>query len=167
MTAQTASPVARPARPTAEPVAEPPSLPWRRSDLHQAITLAVLGGIVVLTGWEGISQTDDFNTQLLWIVVGAAGVIVAGVGAALWLTAGFRNLRTRMLALPAETARRLSVLDAPPAASAAPLSSAYVTADSMTRWHRAACPLVAGKQGLRAIDPTTMPQLRPCGVCTP
>lgn len=166
MTAQTASPAAMRVRPT-DPVADPPSLPWRRSDLHQAITLAVVGAIVVLAGWEGISQTDDFNTQLLWIVVGAAGVIIAGLGAALWLVAGFRNVRARMLALPAETARRVSVLDASSAAPAATVSSGYVTADGMTRWHRVDCPLAAGKQGVRAIDPMKSPQLRPCGVCTP
>ena len=167
MTAQIASPVAMHARPTVEPVAEPPSLPWRHRDLHHAITLASVGAIVLLAGWEGISQTDDFNTQLLWIVVGAAGLILAGLGAALWLTAGFRNVRSRMLALPAETARRLSVLDAPSAAPVAAPVSGYVTADGMTRWHHAACPLVAGKRGIHAIDPTATPELRPCGVCAP
>ncbi len=180
MTAQTASPAAvrprsvrstTPERTTSKQQVTPeqlPSLPWRRSDLRQLVTLASVGAIVMLLGWEGVSETDDYNTQLIWIVVGASGLIVAALGAGLWLSAGFRNVRERMLAVPDETAAYLAMLDGAPAPERDRASVAgLVTAPGMTRWHHADCLLVQGKRGLRTVDPAREPELRACDVCNP
>lgn len=144
-----------------------PLAPWRLTDVFVLYAGAVVGATVVLLGWWGASGSLALSTQVMWVTVGVAGVLFAGVCSTAWLVSGRRAVGQRQQQLLGAWA---SVAAAAPAAATddEPVTAdrPIVTGSGMTRYHRPDCPLVAGKD----VAPIAAPDaaaLRPCGVCRP
>jgi len=140
--------------------------PWRTADLLRAAGLAAAGLTGLALTWYGASDQPDWADQLPWASLGVAATAIALLGLVSWLLAGLRRVRRlRREVLPllaASAAPRRSVS----AAAVTPIGAALVTAPGMTRFHRPACPLAAGKpvQPVRP-DDAVGAGLVPCGVC--
>ncbi len=135
-----------------------------------ALRLLVLAGIVAIAiGWAQASNTVEVSSQVEWAPVGLAGAAVVAAGL----------LGSVLVARQAVAVRlgHLTPYMAEPQVDPVPLTTAAVTAGvaeplvaagSMARFHRASCPLTAGKP-VRPESRQAHEQAgrRPCGVCAP
>jgi hypothetical protein len=142
-------------------------VPWRLPNLLLLTTTTTVGLLLVLVAWAGASGSVQIDTQVRWVNVGTAGVIVLGCGNVLWFLSGrravgeLRRLVTSRLR-PAVHGHADSV-----AADAAP-AGVLVATQKMSRYHLAACPLAAGKAAVPATEAAHRAAgRRPCGVCLP
>ena len=141
--------------------------PWRSADLLRAAALAGAGLAGLALTWYGAAGRADWVDELPWACAGVAATTVAVLGLVSWLVAGLRRVRRlRCDVLPLVQAAA-AVRPAVRPAAAAPLADGgFVTAPGMTRFHRPACPLAAGKP-VRPLRPGEAggAGLVPCGVC--
>jgi 4-amino-4-deoxy-L-arabinose transferase-like glycosyltransferase len=143
--------------------------PWRTGDLLLAAGLAAAGLTGLALTWYGASDQPDWADQLPWASLGVAATTIALLGLVSWLVAGLRRVRRlRREVLPLLAANAAPRRSASGAAVTA-IGTALVTAPGMTRYHRPACPLAAGKpvQSVRPVRPDEADGagLVPCGVC--
>lgn len=133
--------------------------PWRRVD-----RVIVLGGCVLgllglgICSWGGSGEID-LSVQMRWLLGGIFAVTVSSLSLAFWLFSGLRMVRLEMA--------RLHRMIHPAYPEAAAISGGgFVTVAGMVRYHRADCPLVAGKN-VRVLDAATIAaeSLRECGAC--
>ena len=143
--------------------------PWRLGDVLRLYAGSAIGAIVLLLAWWGTSGSIVLSTQVTWLAAGVGGLLVAGAFNTAWLVSGRRTLGQRQQQL----LERWATSDAGPVAGAmrshdGAAPSVVVSSPTMTRYHRADCPLVAGKD-VAPIDSTADEDLerRPCGVCRP
>jgi multisubunit Na+/H+ antiporter MnhG subunit len=120
------------------------------------------GVLLVLIGWHGASRTPNVYEQLPYLISGGElGSTLALLGALLyfgrWLAALVREQRTQGAAIVAAI-ERLEARLAPPA----PVALVRTARGDLV--HRADCPLVAGKAGLRSAAKGSGPS---CRVCRP
>jgi hypothetical protein len=136
--------------------------PWRTGDLLRAAGLAAAGLTGLALTWYGASDQPDWPDQLPWASLGVAATTVALLGLVSWLVAGLRRVRRlRREVVPLLAAA--AVLRSARATAVMPIGTAVVTAPGMTRFHRPACPLAAGKP-VQPVRPDGA-GLVPCGVC--
>jgi hypothetical protein len=143
------------------------SVPWQVPDLLRLYLANISGMLLIVVAWFEASGAASQDAQILWLDVGIVGVIVAGAGNVLWLLTGRRAVGELRRALTPALMARFSqpTAQAGPAASAADPRQ-LVTGADMTRYHRADCLLVAGKELRAAPEETHRARgLRPCQVC--
>jgi hypothetical protein len=145
--------------------------------------LLPLGLLLVLLGWLGASRTVLVFEQLPYLISGGllgVALVVAGgfVYFAYWLTLLVRESRRGREELAAALARvevLLADAAARPVAGAAADGTAapgahgpgrLVATRTGTMLHRAACQVVAGREGLREVAPDA-PGFTPCRICEP
>ena len=62
---------------------------WDRS---AALILTIVGAIMLISGWVGVSGTNVLSLQAPYVVSGGlGGIFVLGVGATLWISADLRD----------------------------------------------------------------------------
>lgn len=138
------------------------SLPWGMSDLLAVYATTFSGLLLVFLAWFETSASVRLKNQVHWTNVGVAGVIVLGAGNLLWLLRGKRATgQLRRLVLAAVPVDDESPIDIP-------RTGPLVAGPDMTRFHRADCPLVAGKRVSAAGREAHVRAGRAaCGVCLP
>ena len=134
-----------------------------------------LGLILIFLGWMGASHTPNLYEQIPYSISGGMlglGVVFAGGFAyfAYWMTqlvhatrrdtAETRAVLERIEALLSGGATASSVV-----ADLVP-SREYVATAKGTLYHRPECASVAGKQGVKKVDPSKT-TLSPCKICNP
>lgn len=144
------------------------TVPWRVGDLSVMAGANLIGLIGLLVAWFGGSGTVDVGSQLAWLRLGIAAVVVAGVGNAQWILAGMRAIGQR---------RREVLTRAPRAAlrpavavvgSQAGSADELVSGPQMTRYHRPECPAATGRRVEAApLESHLDESRRPCGICRP
>jgi hypothetical protein len=135
--------------------------PWLRTDLVRVACWVAIGVVINVIAWYGVSGSTLWSTQTGWIVLGILAAAVVAVGCAGWLVAGLRMVG----AARAEVMRGLAKPRVPVAVVA---SSELVAGPRMTRFHRANCRLIAGKEtGVVGDAEIVARRLNPCGVCEP
>jgi len=155
--------------------------------LHYAGSILFPTGIVViLLGWYGAAHTSyDFEQVPYLISGGLLGMALTIVGGFLYfgywiarLVQEGRRERTEVVELLARLDNRLAILegvatgslpgeDRTPATGAVTNGSLRLVATPTgSLVHRPDCSLVAGRAGLRSVDPSE-PGLKPCKVCEP
>ncbi|MFE6487086.1 hypothetical protein ACFVGN_29715 [Streptomyces sp. NPDC057757] len=131
------------------------------------------GAVLCVIGWYGVSGERYAERQLPFLasctVPGAALIIAAAV----LLTHG----RNALAAARVEELYRLLVAAAPAdadesgkaAATPVAVSGELLTVPGGTLWHRADCPLVAGKAEAVPVDALLLAsgELGPCPICEP
>ncbi|HVU72974.1 MAG TPA: hypothetical protein VHE83_08425 [Mycobacteriales bacterium] len=143
------------------------SMPWHVRDVQRLLVTLLLAAIGLTASWVGISGTVIWSRQMLWLAIGIASTAVAAVAVMTWLLTAFRAVRVRQSRMVDGIAARLVLDDEPDAADAAgPGAAELVSAPSMTRFHRADCPLVQGRP-TTPLTAARRARLSPCGVCRP
>lgn len=145
--------------------------PWRAGDLLSLAATVAIGGAALLVGWWGVSGEPRVTQQTPWLNVSIGGLVIAGVGNAVWLVTGRRAVGERRRRLLPDVADVLSSDTTDPLWTSADgvadkRTSPLVAIPGMTRYHLASCELVAGKQ-TRGLKQGRRPALAPCGVCRP
>ena len=138
--------------------------PWLVPDLFRWFGLVLLGAVGLVVAWWGVSGTAKLSTQITWLNVGVAAVVVGGLGNMTWLLQGRRALALR----------RRAVLAGIPVAALRTSPPAYpesaptrVAVPGATRYHREGCAAVAGKAAKSmTIDKHERAGRRPCGICS-
>ena len=124
-------------------------LPWEAHHLLRACVTLGVSAIGLMIAWWGASGTAKLSSELAWMNLGVAGLVVFGATLAMWLLAGRRALGQRQAAmrvsLEATVAKREGRPDTDSSAKAAAGADALVWANGGTLYHRADCQLVAGK----------------------
>jgi hypothetical protein len=132
-----------------------------------AATLTI-GAAALVVGWIGVSGEPATSRQTAWMDVGIGGLVIAGIGTAVWLMTARRAIgqRRRELLPDIAAAAPRALVDITPAEE--PPLERLVVLPGMTRYHRSSCELVAGKP----VKPLNgrrrkATSLAPCGVCQP
>jgi hypothetical protein len=112
------------------------------------LALAVTGLILILVSYVGASGTPHFSVQAEWLTLGIAGIVVTGVGIAMWLMTALRVVRIRqrlmidtLLAMAGAMGRVPDDWDS----RGSKATDVLVSGPAMTHFHRRGCQLVAGK----------------------
>jgi len=139
--------------------------PWTTHDLSALVVRLGLGIAVATVAWAGAAGSVDVGTQVRWADVSVAGVIIAGVGEAVFLVAGMRRVRARQDAL---VDRALPVRPTLAIDTVEPDVALAMATPLMTKYHRPTCPLVTGKPVSGAsVDEQRSAGRAPCRVCEP
>ena len=163
------------------PVAQRGAL-WSAEDLLRWALATGVGGIVIAVSWYVGAGDASFNRQIGPLDAAVAGVVVSGLGNAVWLLRGRRALGERRRALladpvvavdtdgPGAVRRVSSSAGAGPAgaASSDAAAEALVAGEGLLRFHRPDCVLAAGRDWTGATREQHEDAGRsPCGVCRP
>ena len=153
------------------PANVPASVWSTRQVLSWAGVLAV-AGVVCVVGWYVSAGEQTFGRQTTPLVVAMAALLVASAANISWLLAGRRSVGVRRQALlgqpPAGTGSRSTGANSGAGGSAHSTSTVLVAQDGLRRFHRADCPLAAGRGWPAASMPEHQAAGRlPCGVCRP
>jgi hypothetical protein len=135
--------------------------PWSPEGLARLLVTNGAGLVLVALGWYQASGQVTVRGQLTWLNVSLAGLGVSGVANGAWLVRGRQAVGMARSALFQDR----SEASAPPHPGP---DDRPVTGPGMTRFHRATCPLAAGK----VVSPAPRAQherrgLVPCEVCDP
>ena len=143
-----------------------PASPWTAKHRLMLAVLLAIGVVGLIAGYVGTSGTLRVSRQVVWVNVAGAALLVSGAGVVLFLTVARREIGRRRLSLFGDLgAAGVTAVDLSADLSAADL----VTAPTMTKYHRADCSFVDGKEGLKvasSVDHQKVGKL-PCGVCLP
>jgi hypothetical protein len=116
--------------------------PWPRAHRCRVVVFNAVGLGLIVSGWYRGGGTGDVPTQLAWLNVALAGVVIAGIGDMLWLLRGRREvILARSMFLPYRDDRRRSE-PVTTNGHEAPL----VSGPRMTLYHRSDCILMQGKE---------------------
>lgn len=136
--------------------------PWRKRDRVIVLGGCVLGLVgLAFCSWGGAGEVD-LSTQTHWLLGGIGCVTVSSLSLAYWLMSGLRTVRGEMARVFGTVRPAYPQTDA----TGDTLGTGFVTVAGMVRYHRAECPLVAGKT-TRQLDASTIAAegLRECGAC--
>jgi hypothetical protein len=140
-----------------------PGAPWTGEDaLRWGVTVGA-GAVVVVVAWWYTAGRATLAGQLGFASVGVLGLAVSFYGNAAWMLRGRRTAGLRMAYL----------LGQPPGLHGTDVVSRphahQLVAGSGQRWyHRADCPLAAGRQWLATTRAAAEQDGRaPCGICQP
>jgi hypothetical protein len=146
-----------------------PVSPWRRRDLVVSSLVLGAGLVGVFVCWYIGAGKLTFTDQVPWLVNSIICGVVSVLGCVYWLVRGFRQVNLmqrdveRWLApwLAEQHAARV-VTEAVPVES-----GALVSAPTMTRAHRAHCPMVRGKADVAVVTDAEIAyrSLSECGAC--
>ena len=143
--------------------------PWSRVESLVLGVLALLGVAGVVVAWYGAGGEVRWRDQFGWVTGAALCTALVVVAAALWIALGLRRVRAAVREL---AAARRAVLDlerseADISITALLAASPHlVTAESMTRAHRADCLLMRGKRAIE-VPAAEAERWERCGVCGP
>jgi hypothetical protein len=156
--------------------------PWGGSlGRIQALT-TVLGAALISLAWWGASGSGHPAGQLNWLSLAAGGVVVAGLGHALFLLDAHRRVTMLRLATLVPATARPVASTAPVPMTAPSLVAPSLVAPSLVapslvapslvavakgrRYHRPGCHLVAGK-ATTVVPPVRVAGLLACEICQP
>jgi hypothetical protein len=157
---------------------------WGAEDFLRWVLAVGVGGIVIIVAWYMCSGDASFNQQIGPTNIAVAGMVLAGLGNAIWLLRGRRTLGERRRALlgdPYPGARMGESMGAVTGVSGAPSPSGaattlagmvepqlFVAGADLALFHRPECALAEGRRWDAATrDEQTGAGRRACGVCRP
>jgi hypothetical protein len=156
------------------------SLRTRTSATDAARVLLIIGSITVplglifiILGWMGASHTPNVYEQIPYSISGGMlglGLVFGGGFAyfAYWMTQLVHATRRDTAETRAVLERIETLLsrgaDAPAVGGGLVASPTFVATAKGTLYHRPDCASVAGRKGLKKVDPSTT-SLSPCKIC--
>jgi len=166
-------------RPAAQPYAgqvqrdpsAPSSFLWSPLALFRWGGIVLVALVVIVSCWYTISGKDNWNDQVASMNLALASLVVAQAAGIGLLLAGRRVIGLRRVALLGEASE-----DYVPASAAASAAGPVAAASSVVlvgeagraHYHRADCPMAAGRNWPEASElELQRAGLTPCGVCRP
>lgn len=142
--------------------------PWSADDVMRLIVGDLAGlSLICVACYETVSaRSGPVRTDLSWLSLGVAGLVVAGISNGIWLLRARQAVTTaRVVLLPSNDFIVGSELVMLASEAEEPR---IVSAVGMSRYHRLDCQLVVGKQ-VQPRTPIACEKLgqRPCEVCEP
>jgi hypothetical protein len=146
--------------------------PWARRDALLPGLFIVIGLVLLVVGWFGISDAVALERQTRWLALGIIGLIVGGMGMVVWLLAAMIRISQLRRAVYAEIDRRVSAAEraavAGVAAPTAEVAVGFGVAPGMRHYHGADCLMLQGKKATFAAESDLAKAgLQACGVCLP
>jgi hypothetical protein len=139
---------------------------WSGRSRTLVVGLSGVGVALMTIGWARVSDESNVNTQIAWLNVAVSGLLVAGLGNAMWLLRGHRSVTRLRSALLPPTFGAAAIGRDDDAVSFE--RRELVAAAGMTRYHRADCLLAAGKPvGVADRAVHEADGRRPCQTCRP
>jgi hypothetical protein len=138
--------------------------PWTGDEFVRLMVTNALGLVLIAAGAIEATGSGSAKTNLAWLNLSLAGLIVSGVGNGLWLFRGRQAVTSaRVMALSLFMAEPTDI-----AYEHAGETSPLVSGSEMTRYHRAQCALANGRS-LHVASRTAHEAdgLLPCEVCNP
>lgn len=152
------------------------ALPAGRLLYYAGAVLVPLGIVMIILGWYGTAHTTRLYEQIPYAVSGGflgLGLVFFGAFAyfAYWVTRLIDDSRVQAAAAMEQSAANTAVLERieellREGAGPAGVGGSLVATATGSLAHRPDCPMVAGREGLRAVDPVTE-KLKPCRICQP
>ena len=144
---------------------------WSPEDVLRWIALVGGGLVMCVIAWYVAAGKTNFHQQGGQTNLAIGGLIAAGAGHTMWIMRGRRAVSERRRALlrdPVEAPLAHSVFAVWPYEGARPQSPVTVGGEGMQHYHRADCPLAAGRDWPSApVDEQEAAGRTPCGVCRP
>ena len=139
--------------------------PWNRRQARGFAVSTALGAGLLGAAYFGVSAEVHLKDQVPFFDVGIAGLLVGAAGGVRWLAVVVKAVRGRKAAATALVRSRFAPVGA---VGAAGMTEGLVATPRMTRYHRPACSLAAGKDVSAAtLSEHSAAGRRPCGVCAP
>ncbi|MPY81559.1 MAG: hypothetical protein GEV04_24940 [Actinophytocola sp.] len=128
----------------------------------------VFGLVAIAASWFFSSGSASTGIQALWLNIGVAGAVIAGIGNCVWLLRGRRAVgqrRTELISLGRDRdfGSSAGTVPTPDVTDTLSMPLGVVRAAGMHKIHRQDCPLLAGKR----FEPVDLRDGEPCGVCEP
>jgi hypothetical protein len=133
--------------------------PWSPADALRWLVVGLVGHAIAVAAWFLAANEDTLDGQVPWASLAVAGFAVAAYADITWLLqARFAILQRRAGLLPNDL----------PRAAAPTGADVLVAGPGLARFHRASCPLAAGRDwpGIDRHDAIAEGR-QPCGVCAP
>ncbi|HVW32123.1 MAG TPA: hypothetical protein VHL53_06255, partial [Acidimicrobiia bacterium] len=141
---------------------------WNRTARIVVGACSAGGVALMVAGWVRTSGAGAVDAQIPWLDLAVSGLLLAGLGNVLWLSAGRRSVADLRVALLPAGFGLAAGADRADDAGPRQRRNEPVAADGMTRYHRADCLLAAGKPAVAASRPAHEAAGRaPCGTCRP
>ncbi len=147
--------------------------PWSLAEFGRVVFLWSAAFITLGVAWAGSRSDANPTHSSRWILIGLIGALLGSTASTLWLVAGTRNVRGReqwiMSRIDQLRPQIQEVLGFTAASESVGRTGfdddALVKVENGSRFHRADCLMVSGKDVVSANS--TDPSLEPCGVCQP
>ena len=140
--------------------------PWSNGDLVRLVAVVAAGAVLCAVAWTGASGHAELKDQTGWVAVGVTGFLLAVAGQGLWLLRGRRAAHAHATLVMAAAAA-LAPSGAGPVA-VGDRADRLVAADGLRHFHRAGCPIAAGRHWppvTRAVHEAA--GRTACGICQP
>lgn len=140
---------------------------WGSDDAVQLVVVDVVAGVLLGVAYVMCDRQDAVADQIVWINVGAAGLVVSGVAHCRWLLAARNAVGRRRVRLLVEDEPWAAADPAPPEV-APPGEVVFVSTPTGTVFHRAGCSMVDGRSTTTGSSQVHLGAGRqPCPVCEP
>lgn len=141
------------------------ALPWVPQLLVVYAVATVIGLVLLIVGYAIVSNEVVYDDQEPGITLAVLGAVLSVAAGAFLLLAGRRVVTRRRVAVLGLVPVSIEAADL---VSAAASSTSLVGGEGMTKYHRADCPLAAGRDWPDA-EAAEHDQAgrQPCGVCRP
>ncbi len=144
---------------------ELPVSPWAGRASAAAGVGALVSLVVVIIGWEGVSNEARFDDAQPWFVVGVVGLLVGFAAAVFWLSTAAKRIRGVRLECHALLRAEFGPgSDKVGVANASSGPVRFVRAAGMVKVHLDSCELMTGKDHDEVIPGADAAR---CGVCLP
>lgn len=131
---------------TLEDRSRSPVGPWTTDHLVVLVAVNIAGLTMIVAGWWVTSGSGNPHQQMGWLNLSVVGLVLAAAVNAWWIARGRRVvLLARQVTLPYPAVPRVPAHHTNGSNGRA-RPDGFVAANSMTRYHRASCMLVLGKQ---------------------
>jgi hypothetical protein len=138
--------------------------PWRSTHAVKTAVLIAVGIMLWAIGWYQVAGRTTMKAQAGPMNLAIVGVVVAGVGQALWILDGRRRVGLRRRVLIGSALRRPRPTSTAQDTAAGPLYSA----EGLHLYHRKDCPMGDGREWSPMTRGSQEATGRtPCGVCKP
>lgn len=141
---------------------------WSRADVAWSSALIVVGSLIWAVGWFRVAARASLEAQVAPMNVAVAGIVVVGIGQALWFMKGRRRVGDRRRVLLSLAPEWLERSPSRPTSAASAVSESDWYVGNERFFHTPECPMTANR-GWHALSRAQHVDAHrlPCGVCSP
>jgi hypothetical protein len=140
-------------------------LPWTNDGLLRLLIAQAVALGLIMASWYAVSGAPALAAQMNGLEFGIAGLALSGGANGLWLlhgrrTVGLARVATLSSHISPDESRGSSI-------DRRHIDVALVAVPGSTRYHRAECPMVAGRTLQPLVETDAAAAMVPCELCQP